>query len=543
MADSPDRRGRRLVRAGGWKRGVRWRSSAPTSRARRWASSASGGSARRSAGAPPASGWTCCTNRRRVAPEVEARTGRDVRVAPRAAGRSDFVRIHVPLGPSTRRLIGAEQLPRMKPTAILINTARGPVVDQAALYTALRDGVIGGAALDVTDPEPMPGDDPLLTLDNCLVVPHIASASRATRGKMAAMAAANLIAGVRGERLPNPVNPEIYEAGPAPARLHPDRERRRSMRTGPVREYGTYFGHHVAASTSAAMSRSSARPATPPRRASVATAMATCRAIARRSAIGGQQRPAGQTLVRDRVRQRVGGREEHPVGDGARLRDDRPEAEPREDEHVVRLGDLAHAGRSSRPARTASPSPRARGRRSSAGCRPGPPRTSDVGFDRGSAIGVDVRPPGSDRRLVERAGASRSRRAGSSGGSPRRRRQRGRRPIAASRGEAGGARRVDGPGDLALVVVEVGPPGVDQPVRVDERDRRRAHPRPTPVLGHRQPQQPGDPDPGSAGPGDDDPLVDQPLGRGGASPASDRRRATTAAVPWMSSLNEQTRSR
>ena len=98
----------------------------------------------------------------------------------------------------------------MKPTAILINTARGPIVDQAALYAALRDGVIGGAALDVTDPEPMPGDDPLLTLDNCLVVPHIASASRATRGRMAAMAAANLIAGVRGERLPTPVNPEIY---------------------------------------------------------------------------------------------------------------------------------------------------------------------------------------------------------------------------------------------------------------------------------------------------------------------------------------------
>ena len=127
--------------------------------------------------------------------------------------RSDFVSVHVPLGPTTRRLIGAGELARMKPTAILINTARGPIVDQAALYTALRDGVIGGAALDVTDPEPMAGDDPLLTLDNCLVVPHIASASRATRGRMAAMAAANLIAGVRGERLPNPVNPKIYAIG------------------------------------------------------------------------------------------------------------------------------------------------------------------------------------------------------------------------------------------------------------------------------------------------------------------------------------------
>ncbi|HEX4898236.1 MAG TPA: NAD(P)-dependent oxidoreductase, partial [Candidatus Limnocylindrales bacterium] len=73
-------------------------------------------------------------------------------------------------------------------------------------------GVIFAAALDVTDPEPMASDDPLLTLENCLVVPHIASASRATRGKMAAMAAANLLAGVRGERLPTPVNPEVYEA-------------------------------------------------------------------------------------------------------------------------------------------------------------------------------------------------------------------------------------------------------------------------------------------------------------------------------------------
>jgi len=97
----------------------------------------------------------------------------------------------------------------MKPTAILVNTSRGAVVDQAALDAALRDGVIGGAALDVTDPEPIAADDPLLGLPNCLVVPHIASASRATRGRMAAMAAANLLAGLHGEPLPNPVNPEV----------------------------------------------------------------------------------------------------------------------------------------------------------------------------------------------------------------------------------------------------------------------------------------------------------------------------------------------
>ncbi|HEV8488822.1 MAG TPA: D-glycerate dehydrogenase [Candidatus Limnocylindrales bacterium] len=125
--------------------------------------------------------------------------------------RSDFVSLHVNLTPETRHLIDAAALRRMKRTAILVNTSRGPVVDGAALAEALRDGVIGGAALDVTDPEPIPTDDPLVGLDNCLIVPHIASASRATRGKMAEMAAANLLAGIRGERLPTPVNPEVYE--------------------------------------------------------------------------------------------------------------------------------------------------------------------------------------------------------------------------------------------------------------------------------------------------------------------------------------------
>ncbi|MEO5918628.1 MAG: NAD(P)-dependent oxidoreductase, partial [Candidatus Limnocylindrales bacterium] len=101
----------------------------------------------------------------------------------------------------------------MKPGAILVNTTRGPVVDPTALFEALRDGVIRAAALDVTDPEPIPMDDPLLTLDNCLIVPHVGSATEATRGKMAAMAAANLLAGVRGERLPTPVNPEVFARG------------------------------------------------------------------------------------------------------------------------------------------------------------------------------------------------------------------------------------------------------------------------------------------------------------------------------------------
>ncbi len=125
--------------------------------------------------------------------------------------RADIVTLHVNLTPETRHLIDAAALARMQPTAVIVNTSRGPVVDQGALEHALRSGVIAAAALDVTDPEPMAPDDPLLSLPNCLVVPHIASASRATRGKMAAMAAANLLAGLRGERLPTPVNPEVYD--------------------------------------------------------------------------------------------------------------------------------------------------------------------------------------------------------------------------------------------------------------------------------------------------------------------------------------------
>ena len=123
---------------------------------------------------------------------------------------SDMVSLHTNLTDETRHLISASALARMKRTAILVNTSRGPVVDQAALYEALRDGQIFAAALDVTDPEPMAPDDPLLTCENCLVVPHIASASRVTRGKMAAIAAANLLAGLRGDPLPSCVNPDVY---------------------------------------------------------------------------------------------------------------------------------------------------------------------------------------------------------------------------------------------------------------------------------------------------------------------------------------------
>jgi lactate dehydrogenase-like 2-hydroxyacid dehydrogenase len=123
---------------------------------------------------------------------------------------ADFVSVHVPLKPDTYHLIGEHQLKLMKPTAVLINTARGGVVDPKALYHALKDGTMAYAALDVTEPEPIPPDDPLLTLENCLIVPHIASASVATRTRMATMAAENLLAGLRGERLPHCINPQVY---------------------------------------------------------------------------------------------------------------------------------------------------------------------------------------------------------------------------------------------------------------------------------------------------------------------------------------------
>ncbi|HNS51349.1 MAG TPA: D-glycerate dehydrogenase [Anaerolineae bacterium] len=125
---------------------------------------------------------------------------------------SDFVSLHVPLGPDTHHLIDAAALGKMKRTAVLVNTSRGPVVDGGALYDALASGRIAYAALDVTDPEPLPAGHRLLALPNCLVVPHIASASWATRTRMAVMAAENLLAGLRGDRLPNCVNPEVYGA-------------------------------------------------------------------------------------------------------------------------------------------------------------------------------------------------------------------------------------------------------------------------------------------------------------------------------------------
>ena len=123
---------------------------------------------------------------------------------------SDFISLHIPLTPDTRHLIDSEALSRMKPSAVLINTSRGPVVDHDALYEALKERGIFAAGLDVTEPEPLPLDSPLLKLDNIIIAPHIASASTTTREKMSWMAAKNLIAGLKGERLPNCVNPQVY---------------------------------------------------------------------------------------------------------------------------------------------------------------------------------------------------------------------------------------------------------------------------------------------------------------------------------------------
>ena len=122
---------------------------------------------------------------------------------------SDFVSLHVPLNKETKHLINKETLGMMKNTSMLVNTTRGPVVDEAALYQALVNKEIAGAALDVMDPEPPQGHSPLFDLDNVVIVPHIGSASEATRAKMAVMAATNMVAGLKGEVPQHLVNKEV----------------------------------------------------------------------------------------------------------------------------------------------------------------------------------------------------------------------------------------------------------------------------------------------------------------------------------------------
>ncbi len=136
------------------------------------------------------------SGRARQDPELERSLGVEFVPLEDLLQQSDFVSLHTSLSDQTYHLLSDRQFQLMKSSAILINTARGPLVDPDALYRALVQGEIAGAAIDVTEPEPIPHDSPLLTLDNLIITPHIGSASRPTREKMAMMAAANLIAGL-----------------------------------------------------------------------------------------------------------------------------------------------------------------------------------------------------------------------------------------------------------------------------------------------------------------------------------------------------------
>ena len=144
-------------------------------------------------------------------PAVEKRLGAIRLSLPELLRQSDFISLHTPLTAETRGLIDTAALRSMKPNAILVNTSRGPVVDTQALVQALQEGWIAGAALDVTDPEPLPPYHPLYSLPNCLIVPHIGSATWNTRRRMAELACENLLAGLKGERLPYCANPEVYQ--------------------------------------------------------------------------------------------------------------------------------------------------------------------------------------------------------------------------------------------------------------------------------------------------------------------------------------------
>jgi len=147
------------------------------------------------------------------APSVDAEATKGARYLPlnELLATSDFVSLHCPLNESTRGLIDESALRKMKPAAILVNAARGPIVDTDALVRALSENWIRSAALDVTDPEPLPPDHVLYSLQNCFIVPHIGSATFGTRKRMAEMACENLLAGLEGRQLPNCVNPKVYK--------------------------------------------------------------------------------------------------------------------------------------------------------------------------------------------------------------------------------------------------------------------------------------------------------------------------------------------
>ena len=148
-------------------------------------------------------------NSRTRKPDLEAELGAEWRDDMDAVlSEADYISLHMPLTPDTEYMIGKRELDLMQPTAFLINTTRGRTVDPRALYDALAGGAIAGAAIDVTDPEPIPFDDPLLTLDNLVISPHIASASRQTVRRMGQMSADNIIAALQGNPMPSCVNPD-----------------------------------------------------------------------------------------------------------------------------------------------------------------------------------------------------------------------------------------------------------------------------------------------------------------------------------------------
>jgi glyoxylate reductase len=143
-------------------------------------------------------------------PDIEETMGVEFASFDSLLQEADFVSIHTVLSDETHHLFGERQFDLMKPSGILINTARGAIVDPVALHSALRKGKIAYAAIDVTETEPILPDDPLLELENIIITPHIASASKQARTRMATMAAENLIAGLKSENLPNCVNPQVY---------------------------------------------------------------------------------------------------------------------------------------------------------------------------------------------------------------------------------------------------------------------------------------------------------------------------------------------
>ena len=144
-------------------------------------------------------------------PEVEEELGATRLPLAQLLAESDFVSLHVPLTPETEGMIDAQALRTMKPTAILVNAARGSVVVSDDLLRALREGWIAAAALDVTDPEPLPPSNPLYAQPNCIIAPHIGSATKNTRRRMAELACDNLLAGLEGAPLPHCVNPSVYD--------------------------------------------------------------------------------------------------------------------------------------------------------------------------------------------------------------------------------------------------------------------------------------------------------------------------------------------